>query len=130
VRVLVHIDGAPFTSYAADGMIVSTPTGSTAYALSARGPVVSPTHRALLVTPVAPHMLFDRTLVLGPDEAVALELIGHRAAVLTVDGQFVTDVSEGQTVTVRASDDVARLIRLGERRFHQILKAKFGLADR
>lgn len=130
VRVLVHIDDAPFTSYAADGMIVSTPTGSTAYSLSARGPVVSPTHRAILVTPVAPHMLFDRTLVLGPDETVALELLGHRSAVLTIDGQLVTDLSEGQTVVVRAAGGVARLIRMGERRFHHILKAKFGLADR
>ena len=60
VRLLVRIDGAPFTSYAADGLIVATPTGSTAYSLSARGPVISPRHRALLLTPVSPHMLFDR----------------------------------------------------------------------
>ena len=66
------------------------------------------------------------------DFAAALEAAGavYTGPGVTVDGQFVTDVSEGQTVTVRASDDVARLIRLGERRFHQILKAKFGLADR
>ena len=70
------IDGEPFTSYAADGLIVATPTGSTAYSLSARGPVVSPRHRAMLLTPVSPHMLFDRTLVLDPAETVEIEVPG------------------------------------------------------
>ena len=64
VRLDVDLDGTRFTPYAADGLIVATPTGSTAYAFSARGPIVAPTHRALLLTPVSPHMLFDRTLVL------------------------------------------------------------------
>ena len=90
VRLLVRIDGAPFTSYAADGLIIATPTGSTAYSLSARGPVVSPKHRALLLTPVSPHMLFDRSLVLDPDEQVEIEVIGTRPATLSIDGQSAT----------------------------------------
>src|SRR3954447_7205859 len=98
VRLLVSIDGAPFTSYAADGLIVATPTGSTAYSLSARGPVVSPTHRAMLMTPVSPHMLFDRSLVLDPEEPIEIEVIGHRPANLSVDGQIVTSLQEGDTV--------------------------------
>ena len=130
VRLLVRIDGAPFTSYAADGLIIATPTGSTAYSLSARGPVVSPKHRALLLTPVSPHMLFDRSLVLDPDEEVEIEVIGHRPATLSIDGQTVASLDEGDTVTVRASACVARFVRFGERRFHQILKTKFGLSDR
>jgi NAD+ kinase len=130
VRMAVSIDGAPFTSYAADGLIVATPTGSTAYSLSARGPVVSPKHRAVLVTPVSPHMLFDRSLVLDPDEVVDVEIIGHRPAILSVDGQVAARLAEGDAVTARAADETARFVRFGGRRFHQVLKAKFGLSDR
>ena len=130
VRLLVRIAGALFTSYAADGLIIATPTGSTAYSLSARGPVVSPHHRAILLTPVSPHMLFDRSLVLDPDETVEVELIGHRAAILSIDGQPAADLAEGDAITVVPSEHAARFVRFGGRRFHQILKAKFGLADR
>jgi NAD+ kinase len=130
VRLLVRIDGAVFTSYAADGLIIATPTGSTAYSLSARGPVVSPKHRALLLTPVSPHMLFDRSLVLDPDEEVEIELLGHRTATLSIDGQAEASLGEGDTLVVGASASVARFVRFGERRFHQILKTKFGLSDR
>ena len=130
VRLLVRIDGAPFTSYAADGLIVATPTGSTAYSLSARGPVVSPRHRALLLTPVSPHTLFDRSLVLDPDESIEMEVIGHRPVVLSVDGQRAMQLHEGDVARFTASACTARFVRFGRRRFHQILKAKFGLADR
>ncbi len=130
VRMAVSIDGAAFTSYAADGLIIATPTGSTAYSLSARGPVVSPRHRAILITPVSPHMLFDRSLVLDPDEVVEVEVIGHRPAILSVDGQEAARLAEGDVVTARAADTSAKFVRFGERRFHQVLKAKFGLADR
>lgn len=130
VRLLVDIDGAPFTSYAADGLIIATPTGSTAYSLSARGPVVSPTHRALLLTPVSPHMLFDRSLVLDPDEDIAVEVLGHRPVALSLDGVRVAVLGEGDTVRCRAADQGALFVRFGRRRFHQILKAKFGLSDR
>jgi len=130
IRLQVKIDGAPFTTYAADGMIVATPTGSTAYSLSARGPVVSPRHRALLVTPVAAHMLFDRSLVLDPDETVEIEVIGHRPVALSIDGQPAAKLTEGDTVLFSASASTAAFVRFERRRFHQILKTKFGLADR
>lgn len=130
VRLLVRIDGAVFTSYAADGLIIATPTGSTAYSFSARGPVISPKHRAILLTPVSPHMLFDRSLVLDPDEEIEIELLGHRTAALSIDGQAAASLVEGDTLVVRPSASVARFVRFGERRFHQILKTKFGLSDR
>jgi NAD+ kinase len=74
VRLGVDLDGRFFTTYAADALIVATPTGSTAYSLSARGPIVAPDHRAILHTPVSPHMLFDRTLILNCEEVVRLEV--------------------------------------------------------
>ena len=130
IRFLVRIDGEVFTSYAADGLIIATPTGSTAYSLSAHGPVVSPRHRALLVTPVAAHMLFDRSLVLAPEEAVEVEVLGIRPATLSIDGQPAAALEHGDVVTVGPASSPARFVRFTERRFHQILKAKFGLADR
>ena len=130
VRLHVSIDGQPFTSYAADGLIVATPTGSTAYSLSARGPVVSPQHRAMLLTPVSPHMLFDRSLVLDPDEPISIAVTGYRPVEVSVDGQRVATLAEGDTVVCVPSQATAQFVRFGPRRFHQILKAKFGLTDR
>jgi len=130
VHLLVRIDGEPFTSYAADGLIVSTPTGSTAYSMSARGPIVSPKHRALLVTPVAPHMLFDRSLVLDPSETVEIEVLGEREAAVAVDGRPVCDLAAGSSVLCTPSTKTARFVRFGAHHYHQVLKAKFGLADR
>ncbi len=130
VHLLVRIDGEPFTSYAADGLIVSTPTGSTAYSMSARGPVVSPKHRALLVTPVAPHMLFDRSLVLDPTETVEIEVLGERETAVAVDGRPVCDLTAGTTVLCTPSSSTARFVRFGAHHYHQVLKAKFGLTDR
>ena len=130
VRLDVELDGAAFTPYAADGLIVATPTGSTAYAFSARGPIVEPTHRALLLTPVSPHMLFDRTLVLDDDTEVTLTVVGPREAQLVVDGRDLGELAPGDVVRCRAAQHVARLVVTGPRDFHAILKAKFGLSDR
>ncbi len=130
VRLVARIAGETFTSYAADGLIVSTPTGSTAYSLSARGPVASPQLRAMLLTAVSPHMLFDRTLVLDPSETVEIEVAGFRTAELAVDGQMVAGLAEGDVVTCRPAGQTARFVRLSPHHFHQILKSKFGLADR
>jgi NAD+ kinase len=130
VRLAVSIDGEYFTTYAADGLIVATPTGSTAYAMSARGPIVDPSHRALLLTPVSPHMLFDRSLVLEPTTSLSLTVADHREATLTIDGQPGGVLREGDSITCTASQHSARLVTFGPRDFHRILKNKFGLNDR
>ncbi len=130
VRLAVEVDGEFFTTYAADGLIVATPTGSTAYAFSARGPIVAPRHRAQLLTPVSPHMLFDRTLVLEPEALVRIVVQGHRTATLSVDGRNLGELGEGDAITCTAAPCSARLVTFGPRDFLQILKTKFGLNDR
>ena len=130
VRIAASIDGQPFVTYAADGLLTSTPTGSTAYNLSARGPLLSPRLRALILTPVSPHMLFDRPLVLDAGQRVHLEILGPRPAVLVVDGITVATLEPGSTVDYREGDRPARLVTFGARDFHAILRAKFHLADR
>lgn len=130
IRLLVSINGTPFTTYATDGVIVATPTGSTAYSFSARGPIVSPGHRCLLLTPVSPHMLFDRSLVLGPDETLELLVTDGRPVSLTVDGRDAGQLAPGDVITCRAAPGAARLVARRPDDFHQLLKAKFGLADR
>jgi NAD+ kinase len=130
VRMEVTLGGRPFITYAADGLIVATPTGSTAYNLSVRGPILSPTLRALVMTPVSPHQLFDFSLVLDPSEDVRVEVLEGRGATLLVDGRAVSELQPGDAVTCRAGAHPARLVTFGPRNFHRILRAKFGLADR
>jgi NAD+ kinase len=130
IRVAASIGGRPFVTYAADGLLVATPTGSTAYNLSARGPIVSPRLRAVVVTPISPHMLFDRPLVLEPDEWLRLRLADPRPAVVVVDGLSAGVIHPGDVVVCRASKVCARLVVFGDRNFHAVLKARFGLTDR
>lgn len=130
VHVRVLVDGEELTTYAADGVIIATPTGSTAYAWSAGGPIVSPDHAALLLTPVAPHMLFDRSLVLPPTSVIRLEVASSRPATLSVDGRNLGLLEEGDAVVCTAAASPAQLVTFEARNFLRILKAKFGLDDR
>jgi NAD+ kinase len=130
VRLAVSINGKFFTTYAADGVIVATPTGSTAYNFSALGPIVSPSHRCLILTPVSPHMLFHRSLVLGPEEELEFEVTSQLPVGLVLDGREVGRLSPGDSVTTTQGPRAARIMTLQPRDFHQVLKAKFGLADR
>ncbi|HEY6710253.1 MAG TPA: NAD(+)/NADH kinase, partial [Actinomycetota bacterium] len=93
-------DGGPFARYAADGVMVASPTGSTAYSFSAGGPIVSPRLDALLLTPIAPHMVFNRSLVLHPDEAVRLEVLPDNPVIESVDGRAARELPPGAVVEV------------------------------
>lgn len=129
IWVDVAIDGAQFARYSADGLIVATPTGSTAYNMSARGPVLSPRQRAIVLTPVSPHMLFDRSLVLDDAEALALSLVGTREADLVIDGRRVATLEPGDSVACDRAPATACFLRRGAPEFHQIVRMKFGLGD-
>ncbi len=130
VKLGVTIANEPFLDYEADGLIVSTPTGSTAYSFSARGPVVSPMLRAMIVTPISPHMLFDRAMVLEPNESVEITVLNGPDATLMVDGANREILTFGESVVCKTSLLSARLVKLEARDFRSVLKAKFGLANK
>jgi len=111
IRLAVEVDGAYVTTFSADGVVVATPTGSTAYSFSARGPIVSPDVSCLVLTPVAAHMVFDRSFVLGAKQQVVLEVVGDEPGLLTADGRQSVEIPLGSRVLIRAADRPARLVR-------------------
>jgi NAD+ kinase len=129
-RVAVRVAGQPFVSYAADAVIVATPTGSTAYSFSAGGPITSPSVEALLVTPAAPHSAYSRGVVLSVDDHVELDLLpsSGRLAV-EVDGQVAGYVEPGDRVSLRGRAAAARVVRLGMTTFYQRARRKLNLSD-
>jgi NAD+ kinase len=129
--LVIAIDGRPLTSFGADGVLCATPTGSTAYAFSAGGPVVWPDVEALLLVPTNAHALFSRPLVTSPDSVltVAIPADGNRARV-SADGRRALDVPEGGRVDVRRADRPVRIARVHSASFGDRLVAKFGLPVR
>ncbi len=131
VRVAVYLDGDFFTTYAADGLILASPTGSTAYSFSARGPILDPELRAMVLTPVSPHQLFDRSMVLAPRPRGAARGARPPAGHAVHRRARRRAPPRGRRRHVhRRRRSSARLVTFGPRDFHRILKTKFGLADR
>jgi NAD+ kinase len=129
LEVLVEIDGRPLSRWACDGVLVSTPTGSTAYAFSAGGPVIWPGVDAFLVVPLSAHALFARPLVLGPSSRVVVELLAaaQTTGVLSCDGRRSVELGSGMEVEVVRGRHRLRLARLSEAPFTDRLVGKFGL---
>jgi len=129
LEVLVEIDGRPLSRWACDGLLVSTPTGSTAYAFSAGGPVIWPGVDAFLVVPLSAHALFARPLVLGPSSRVVVELLAaaQTTGVLSCDGRRSVELGSGMEVEVVRGRHRLRLARLSEAPFTDRLVGKFGL---
>jgi len=113
VYLSISVDGEHLARVRADGIIVATATGSTAYNLSAGGPVLMPLSRQLLLTPVAPHLSRMRTVVLPPEAMVAIQVETDHQAIISVDGQLDRPLSSGCVVEVRISKHVARFVRFG-----------------
>ena len=127
VRLGVKIGGESLAAFNADGVIVATPTGSTAYALSAGGPIVSPRAECLILVPVSAHMIFSRPFVLSADEAVEIDIEGEHLASLSMDGADGCTLEAGSPVTVKRADRPLRLVRLGGPGFIERLRVKLDL---
>ena len=128
--VAVLVSGHPFVSYAADAVVVATPTGSTAYSFSAGGPIDSPAVEALLVTPAAPHSVYNRGLVLSVTDTVSLEVLpsSGRLAV-EVDGAVAGHVGPGDRLDIDPRPAAARVVRLGRTTFYQRARRKLRITD-
>jgi len=129
LEVVMEIDGRPLSTFGCDGVVISTPTGSTAYNFSAGGPVIWPTVEAIAVVPLSAHALFAKPLVVGPEHAVAIELLERTngQGILWCDGRRSHDLPPGARVVVRRSERPVRLARLHHGAFTDRLVRKFHL---
>jgi NAD+ kinase len=126
----LSVDGQLLVRYASDGVIAATPVGSTAYSFAAGGPIVSPQTRAMIVTPDAPHGLFNRAVVLGDDEWLGVEVLPTSAPVaLEVDGQLMAEVQPGWSMEVAPNPWSALVVRLGSAGFAERARRKLGITD-
>lgn len=128
VSLQANISGEPSVSYTADGLIVSTPTGSTAYSLAAGGPIISPNVRSILITPLAAHTLSARPMVVSDTEEIEILLTSGKQCLVTFDGRNCIRIRSGETVTITMAAIKAQLIRLGNRSFPKVVRQK--LRDR
>lgn len=127
VTLEVIIEGDRFLSYRADGLVLATPTGSTAYSMSAGGPVVSPSVEGIIITPVAPYSLFDTSLVLGRDVTIEVRIEHDRPAGVTVDGRDLGVAEPGTVVTVKRGRRPARFVKVSSITWPQRVKDKLQL---
>ncbi|MDQ3986574.1 MAG: NAD(+)/NADH kinase [Actinomycetota bacterium] len=129
VELTVDVGGERLASFPADGVLVATPTGSTAYALSAGGPIVDPRAHCLIVVPVSPHMIFSRPVVLASTETVQITVGGHRAASLTLDGAIGTELVPGAQVGIKKHARPLRFLRLSGPGFLERVRTKLRLPE-
>src|SRR5262245_18232371 len=128
IRLAVFVDDTYVTTFSADGVIVATPTGSTAYSFSGGGPIVSPSVPCIIVTPIAAHMVFDRSLVLSAEQRVRLEVEGEEPGLLSADGRESLELPVGSKVDIGRAPIPARLVRRDDAPpFHALLREKFDL---
>lgn len=127
VTLEASVNGAYLTTYKADGLIISTPTGSTAYSLSAGGPIVMPEHYSIIISPLCPHTLTMRPIILPPDVTIDVTVVSPaRGITASVDGQEVFSLMAGDTIRVRKSDRDIRLVNSPSHDYWDILRTKLG----
>ena len=124
IKIAAKIDGKHFNSYFGDGVIISTPTGSTAYNLSVGGPIVYPLTEAFIVTPVAPHSLTQRPLVMPADFEIEFKITDNQGAVVIVDGQDIYEVEQNQSIKIKIANKKAKMIHRIQRNYFEVLNEK------
>jgi len=130
VNLSVSVEGQYATAYRADGLIISTPTGSTAYSLSAGGPILFPAMDAIVLTPICSHTLTNRPIVLPAGQRVEVTLLTDQEVMVTVDGQVGLNLREGDTVEVRQATARIRLVRFPQQGFFSVLRTKLKWGER
>lgn len=120
----LYVNDTHLMNYKADGMIISSPTGSTAYSLSAGGPILNPTIRALLLTPICAHTFQMRPLVVSEDDEIRIKISANRDLIVTLDGQESFQIQPGDEVVVRKSRAAARIVKFADKNYYDVLKAK------
>ena len=131
IELRLFIDGEEVTTYAADGLILATPVGSTAHNLAAGGPIVHPDMEAIVVTPICPHTLSNRPLVISAESVVEVEVASRSVRfALTADGQVFVDLRNGDRIEVRRAEARLRLIRATGMTFFETLRAKLNWGGR
>ena len=123
VRVC-EVDGRPATRYMADGVVIATPTGSTAYSLSAGGPILNPNIRALILTPICPHTFQMRPLIVSEDDEICIKIEANRDLMVTLDGQEIFQIQPNDDIVVRKSRAVAKIVKFPDKNYYDVLKAK------
>lgn len=130
IELKIAIQGEFVTNLRGDGLIVSTPTGSTAYSLSAGGPIIDPAVQALILTPICPHTLTHRPLIVPAQAELEVTLTSKDdGAMATMDGQVGVSISQGDTIEIKMSDHRTRLIRFPETRYYEVLREKLKWGD-
>jgi len=127
VELEVEVDSQPMISYRADGVVISTPTGSTAYSFSAGGPLLDHRVEALVMTPVAPHSLYSRSLVVSPDASIRCRVARDRPVQVSVDGRNTASLGVGDEVVVRRGPRPVRFVAFERVAFSAVVNARFGL---
>lgn len=131
IELGTRVDGRPMTVYKSDGIIVATPTGSTAYSMAAGGPIVHPKVPCLLVTPICPHTLSQRTMVLPEGKRLEVEVLSAAEEIfLSIDGQYGRSLQQGDVVKIRRADAAVRLIRSPHRDYFEVLRQKLKWGER
>jgi NAD+ kinase len=127
VHLNVKCDGVTAMECGGDGMVIATPTGSTAYSLSAGGPIVEPDARNIILTPICAHSMINRSIVVSDKRTVTVQMIqnARRNAYISVDGGKAIRMNMGDTAIIKASSLETRLVRLNDRSFYDVLNTKF-----